>query len=179
MKKILFMILVVMVALASCNVVPATVVGYELEDVGEAWTISVELDVTAVYSDGSREVVDSHTVTAVDVEPNVSLDFATMYEGFLTNTVTIYFNDWRFVGDWDFSPDYLLLNLNSDGSYSRIEDINNPVTINGTWETRSDTNLNGAPELYWSHSDKWYDYVYITGTPDKIDALNEEQYRRQ
>jgi hypothetical protein len=94
-----------------------------------------------------------------------------MYEGFLTNTVTIYFNDWRFVGDWDFSPDYLLLNLNSDGSYSRIEDINNPVTINGTWETRSDTNLNGAPELYWSHSDKWYDYVYITGTPDKIDAL--------
>jgi hypothetical protein len=32
MKKILFMILVVMVALASCDVVPATVVGYDADE---------------------------------------------------------------------------------------------------------------------------------------------------
>jgi hypothetical protein len=80
--------------------------------------------------------------------------------------------DDRLVGSWMGSVD---LNFESDGNYNA-----NSGSINGTWETRFDTDSDGNPELYWSHNDTWYNYIYTVGNPDTLELIeNLVTYSRQ
>jgi hypothetical protein len=97
MKKILFMILVVMVALASCDVMP---------------------QISDIDGDGIADELDNL--------------------------------DDRLVGTWN--PMEIIMRILSDGN----------------------------PELYWSHNDTWYNYIYTVGNPDTLELIeNLVTYSRQ
>lgn len=166
MRKIIFLIVAVVVALSSCSVVPATVVSVELDDsVSRVYAPTITLAYTVYYSDGSTS--EGTQMFAADNGYIGTFMASKEVDGVRSNYVQLYWNDGRLQGGtWIYGANII---FNSNGTYQ-----NGDGSVIGTWETRVDSGSDGQNELYFSGvgtDGTWYNYEYTASDGIKPDQL--------